>query len=105
MWFHWSPSFIPDGELIQSPDVTGIEPISFGPNWRRAMAMGQGRTDRVFVDWGESQHPANHRHGDLGTEGPVLYEVRPVGELKPDPDRSSLPNFRFCAEAEVYLPA
>lgn len=28
-WFHRSPSELPDGQLLQSPDVTGIRPRSW----------------------------------------------------------------------------
>jgi len=88
--------------LIESPDVRGTEPISWGSGWRRAVDMGQGRTDRVFVYWSESEDPLNH----IGTASwaqrdRYFYEVLPIGDLEADHDRTALPNFRCCLAAEV----
>jgi hypothetical protein len=102
MWCHCSPNFVLIGERIRSPDVRGTEPISWGPGWRRAVQMGQGRIDRVFVYWSDNDDPRNH----IGTASwaqrdRYFYEVEPVGELEPDPDRTALPHFRCCLEAVV----
>ena len=102
MWCHCSPDFIPDGDLIESPDARSTEPISWGGGWRNAVAMGQGRTDRVFIYWAIDNNPMNH----IGTaswaqRNRYFYEVEPIGEVEADPDRTALPNFRCCISARV----
>jgi hypothetical protein len=102
MWCHCSPNFVPNGELIESPEVRGTEPISWGPGWRRAVAIGQGRIDRVFIYWAGNDDPINHIGlASWAQRDRYFYEVEPVGDLEVDPDRTSLPGFRCCIAARV----
>jgi hypothetical protein len=66
------------------------------------MAMGQGRTDRVFVYWSNSDDPFNHiGRTSWAQRDRYFYEVDPVGDLEPDPDPTALLGFHCCLEAVV----
>jgi hypothetical protein len=102
MWCHCSPNLIQVGGLIEPPDARGTEPISWGANWRRAVAMGQGRTDRVFIYWADDDDPRSHiGRASWAMRDRYFYEVEPIGPLEDDPDRTALPGFKCCPAAEV----
>jgi hypothetical protein len=102
VWCHCSPSLIPIGDLIESPDARGTEPISWGAGWRRAVKMGQGRPDRVFVYWADNDEPINHiDRVSWALRDRYFYEVEPIGALEPDPDPTALPGLACCERALV----
>lgn len=102
MWFHCSPFLIPDGDLIQSPDVRSTDPISWGDDLAKAEALGICVTDRVFVYSHETDDASQHFNiAKWATPGRYYYEVEPKEPLEADPSPFAPENFQCCTEATV----
>jgi hypothetical protein len=103
VWFHSSPSVIPDGDFVLSASALGIDPPSFGDRVDEARGYAHFRPDRVFIYESDTDDVTSGHFGIAiwATEDKFIYEVEPLGDLSPDPSPVAPGTFACCTRARV----